>query len=688
MRILEPEQTLQHIYAGWLGKLIGVRLGAPVEMWTSEQILEKYGDQKGYLKEYSEFAADDDTNGPTFFIRAMEDSGRYRDMTERDVGRAWLNYPPWGKGMYWWGGYGISAEHTAYENLRAGVDAPRSGSIEMNGPELAQQIGGQIFSDAWGLVCPGDPKLAADLAEKAASVSHDGEAIYGGRFVAACIAAAFTATSVAQMLQAGLGQIPHDSLYAEVFQSVKVFYDAKRGTWRDCLAMLREHYWRDKFGGGCHIIPNAGIMALALYYGEGSFEDTLEICNRCGFDTDCNVGNLGAMMGTLVGLGGIADAWRAPINDFYACSSVIGALNLQNAASFTLYLAGLAAKLGFALPGDIYGLPRASFRLSGSTHGLRVAHAQMDKGAYGMHTPAFGGALRIALEPGETCVYQRTYMRSGEFADDRYTPAFSPMLYPGQQVTARVFGQGKAGARIFVTDGNADQTYYGESVRLNGEWTELAYQIPSLQGACLTRVGVAFEAEQEGEALLKSLDWRGMADYTIEFEKERIENWSFAHKPVSQLTHLKGYWNLLEKKLSGSCWDLGESYTGDPEWTDGAFSCVLTPVSGFNHRFLFRVQGGARAYGAELNQNGLSLIKNDGKWETLQTVPFAWKPGEGVTLSVTLRNNTISIAANGQQPLTYTDADALLKGQIGFGVANGSRCLFDQVRVAPLEREE
>ena len=79
---------------------------------------------------------------------------------------------PWGKGMYWWGGYGISAEHTAYENLRAGVEAPRCGSIEMNGEELAQQIGGQIFSDAWGLVCPGDPETAARLAGIVSSVSH------------------------------------------------------------------------------------------------------------------------------------------------------------------------------------------------------------------------------------------------------------------------------------------------------------------------------------------------------------------------------------------------------------------------------------------------------------------------------------------------------------------------------------
>lgn len=39
-------------------------------------------------------------------------------------------------------------------NLRNGITAPRSGSIEQNGSTMAEQIGGQIFIDSWGLVSP------------------------------------------------------------------------------------------------------------------------------------------------------------------------------------------------------------------------------------------------------------------------------------------------------------------------------------------------------------------------------------------------------------------------------------------------------------------------------------------------------------------------------------------------------
>lgn len=105
--------------------------------------------------------------------------------------------------MFWWGGEDISTEHRAYVNLRKGISAPRSGSIEVNGTEMAEQIGGQIFIDSWGLLFPGEVEQAADYAEKAASVSHDGNGLYGARFMAACIAKAFDASSIDEIIAEG-----------------------------------------------------------------------------------------------------------------------------------------------------------------------------------------------------------------------------------------------------------------------------------------------------------------------------------------------------------------------------------------------------------------------------------------------------------------------------------------------------
>ena len=76
---------------------------------------------------------------------------------------------------------------------------------------MAEQIGGQIFIDTWGLVCPGDPEKAARYARKAASVSHDGNGIYGGMFVAGIEAAAFVDKDATSLLDIGLSLIPPDS---------------------------------------------------------------------------------------------------------------------------------------------------------------------------------------------------------------------------------------------------------------------------------------------------------------------------------------------------------------------------------------------------------------------------------------------------------------------------------------------
>ena len=74
--MLSTTHIFDRIYAGFLGKAIGVRLGAPVEptIWSYERIRDTYGEVTRYLRDFKNFAADD-TNGPVYFIRALRDYG-------------------------------------------------------------------------------------------------------------------------------------------------------------------------------------------------------------------------------------------------------------------------------------------------------------------------------------------------------------------------------------------------------------------------------------------------------------------------------------------------------------------------------------------------------------------------------------------------------------------------------------
>ena len=95
---------IERVYAGFIGMNAGIRLGAPVEPieWTPEMIQDVYGEISGYIKNHRTFSADDDANGPVFFIRALIDDAVNRELQPQDVANAWLNYSREGIGMFWW----------------------------------------------------------------------------------------------------------------------------------------------------------------------------------------------------------------------------------------------------------------------------------------------------------------------------------------------------------------------------------------------------------------------------------------------------------------------------------------------------------------------------------------------------------------------------------------------------------
>ena len=46
------KEIVEKIYSGWLGKVIGVRLGSPIEGMWYHSIGEKYGEITDYLYDY------------------------------------------------------------------------------------------------------------------------------------------------------------------------------------------------------------------------------------------------------------------------------------------------------------------------------------------------------------------------------------------------------------------------------------------------------------------------------------------------------------------------------------------------------------------------------------------------------------------------------------------------------------
>ena len=683
MTTLLPPDYRDRVYAGWLGKCIGVRLGAPVENWSCAEIADTLGEITDFLPLPAGklFKPDDDTAFPLVLIRALEDYGPA--VTAEQIGQTVLNYVGDQRGTFWWGGYGVSTEHTAYLNLAGGVPAPRSGSITLNGRALAEQIGGQIFSDIWGLVAPNNPARAAELAARASSVSHDGEAIEGGRFIACLVSLAFGEGNVQTLIARALEWIAPASEYARAVNAVRNFHSRSPDEWRECFSFIQREFGYDRYPGMVPIIPNAAIVVMALLYAAGDFSRAVQIATMAGWDTDCNAGNVGAIMGVMVGLDGIDVHWRTQMNDTLIAASLIGGRNLTDIPA----CADLFTRLGAQGAGEEQP-PRARmhFDYPGATHGMQARARGAQITALRQREGALDIIVRRLTKKGEAEIYARTSCRPGDLSANYYGASFSPTLFPGQIVTARLFAPEDAGdmllAAPFVWDDNNKVRHQAGAVPLRpGTWTLLRFALPPLSNALISEVGIV--VRNLGEAWtsrlrLDDLDWSGAPNFSSDFSLERHE-----FDAISQWTFLRGYWRLEADGYHGSGAARYESYTGDVVWRDVRVRAAITPLVGEDHCLNLRVQGALRSYAAGLAPGPrFVLYKNEGGYREVASAPFAWQMGAPIVIDFAAQGALLTASVEGGPVLRWEDdANPLLNGAIGLSGGGGCHTVCTHLQV-------
>jgi ADP-ribosylglycohydrolase len=420
-----PDDYAERVYAGVLGKIIGVYLGRPFEGWDHRRIECELGEVDYYvndrrdlpLKNHTLVVTDDDISGTFTFLRALPDYGSGLDLSPAQIGQTWLNYIIERRTILWWGGMGNSTEHTAYLRLKNGIRAPESGSIALNGKVVAEQIGSQIFIDGWAMVAPGDPELAADLARSAASVSHDGEAVYGAQVVAAMEAGAFVEKDLERLIDTAVSFVPRDSVIYGMIDDVRGWHAGEKD-WRKTRDLIEAHYGYDKFGGNCHMVPNHALIIHALLHGEDDFQRSLMIVNTCGWDTDCNSGNVGCLLGIKNGLPAI-DAghdWRGPVADRMYLPTADGGRAITDA----YHLVNVGRSLAGREPAAPKDRARFHFELPGSVQGF-----QPDR------DPASGGVATAENVVGHSETGSRSLaIRYGNLAPGRPARVSTPTFIP------------------------------------------------------------------------------------------------------------------------------------------------------------------------------------------------------------------------------------------------------------------
>ncbi len=455
---------------------------------------------------------------------------------------------------------------------------------------------------------------------------------------------------------------------------------------RVCLDFLRREHGYDRYGGAVPIVPNAGVVVLALLYGAGDFSKTVCIAAMCGWDTDCNAGNAGCIAGVRCGLGGIDPSWREPINDVLIGSSAVGSLNIIDIPTLAKEYAGLPKAVE---PTDL----KFDFELPGSTHGFRVAGAA---GACRLSNSSWAAAsgersLMIEIsgvEPGGAVrAFCKPFYRRADFDDERYEPAFSPLVVPGQTVRASVMAAAPAcvHACVYARDTVSHEIMRGPAVVLEGgRWAELVFTIPSSGGSAVDEVGVELTGPDgigAGVAFIDDFEVGGGADYRIDLSREENE-WG----GVTQFTTSGGQWSCdqvagqMRAVSDGRC----EAFTGPHYMRDMAVEATVTPVEGTSHNLNVRVQGCSRSYAAGLAGLGrVALFKNDGGYRRVAERSFAWKPGRSYRMRAEAEGRTIRLWVDGVMLIEWCDDGERVHGHgcVGLSMLEAGQTLYRDIVV-------
>ena len=669
-----PDDYLERVYSGVLGKLIGVYLGRPFEGWTHDKIMKELGPIEYYVHEKLGdplVITDDDVAGTFTFLRALEDYDLSENLKSEDIGKAWLNYIVEKRAILWWGGNGNSTEHTAWLNLKRGIPAPASGSIETNGLTVAEQIGAQIFIDGWALVAPGKPALAAKLAKEAGSVSHDGESVHAAMLWAAMEAEAFLSGDIDHLLDTGLAQIPADSKVAKLIADIRG-WRKELDDWRDCRRKIQDYYGYDKYCGNCHVMPNHALMIMAMLYAPHDFSKGQMIVNTSGWDTDCNAGNVGCLHGVILGLDGLEGGpdWRGPIADRMLISSADGGNSINDAVRMAYYITNLGRQLDGQAPLDPpKGGAQLHFSLPGSVQGFQLA------GGAGSMT-AGEGALQISSDAGQVIATTPTFSSMDVLRMRTYDLMATPLVYPGQKVTAKVTASPQNSAAVSV---GLHMRHYGENDALidcagtsrelaPGEEAMLEWTLPDTGAQPIAELGLSVDGPQGGTAMLDHMGWSGTPELTLTKPKEAGDFWRRAW--------VNGV-DVFSRRFPQSfhiSHDRGEGVIlhGTRDWTDYSVEADLVIHLGSSAGVIARAQGLRRFYGARVRRDGaFELVRRfDDDCTVLASteVPVAFD--ETISMSLTVNGNAITAMA-GTATLSARD-DSLSNGAIGLMVADGA----------------
>lgn len=304
-----PEDVLMDkIKGGWFAQTIGCTYGGPTEfkfkggLMQDAEPIEWYDD---YI--YDTFVEDpglfDDVYMDLTFLEVMAEYGI--DAPAELFADKFANAP-----FKLW-----HANQAARYNILNGISVPESGHWK-NNPH-ADDIDFQIEADFIGMLTPGRIDEAVKYCDRIGHIMNYGDGWYGGVFISAMYSLAYVSEDIEAIISEAAKVIPEGTKFRSCIDDVISLHQRYPSDWKQCWFEIDKKH---SFDVGCpegvwngfniDAVINSAYVVIALLYGEGDFEKTMDIATRCGQDSDCNPASAAGILGVIYGYEGIPENFR------------------------------------------------------------------------------------------------------------------------------------------------------------------------------------------------------------------------------------------------------------------------------------------------------------------------------------------------------------------------------------------
>ncbi|HEY4544681.1 MAG TPA: ADP-ribosylglycohydrolase family protein [Tissierellaceae bacterium] len=197
---------------------------------------------------------------------------------------------------------GGSSEIEGARNIKRGIMPPLSGKYNA----YHHSDGSAMRISPIGIVCAGDPKKAAEMAEIDACISHYRDGIWGAQAVAAAVSVAMVDGSIDEIIDAAYSVIPEDSWFYFTMNKAMEIVDNSNGNFFDAWMPLHDELWTTYKAAVPEAVSAAfGILKLV----NKDFKTGVIAAGNFGRDADTIGAIVGAILGAKYGADNIPKDW-------------------------------------------------------------------------------------------------------------------------------------------------------------------------------------------------------------------------------------------------------------------------------------------------------------------------------------------------------------------------------------------